>query len=113
MIENQKKEYLFQKALKELNPTDRLWYDWKNIDNDMTYDNVISIKDNVKKPSKKDFEAKLKEITENYELLIVDQKRQSAYQAESDSLFFKYQAGEATEQDWLDKRNEIKARFPK
>jgi len=28
-------------------------------------------------------------------------------------LFFKYQAGEATEQDWLDKRNEIKARIPK
>lgn len=44
---------------------------------------------------------------------MVRMQRQSAYQAEADPLFFKYQRGEATEQEWLDKVAEIKARFPK
>jgi hypothetical protein len=38
-------------------------------------------------------------------------KRQ-AYQEESDPVFFKWQRGEATQQDWIDKVNEIKARYP-
>jgi hypothetical protein len=42
----------------------------------------------------------------------VRQQRQSAYQAEADPLFFKWQRGQSTEQDWLDKIAEIKARYP-
>ena len=38
--------------------------------------------------------------------------RRQAYQTESDPLFFKAQRGEATQQDWLDKVAEIKARWP-
>jgi hypothetical protein len=38
--------------------------------------------------------------------------RASAYRDESDPLFFKWQRGEATEQEWLDKIEEIKERFP-
>jgi hypothetical protein len=38
--------------------------------------------------------------------------RRTAYIAEADPLFFKWQRGEGTEQDWLDKITEIKARFP-
>jgi hypothetical protein len=38
--------------------------------------------------------------------------RQSAYQAESDPIFFKWQRSEATQQEWLDKIAEIKARYP-
>ena len=40
------------------------------------------------------------------------QQRQAAYQQEADPLFFKWQRGEATEQEWLDKIAEIKTRFP-
>ena len=40
------------------------------------------------------------------------QNRINAYRDESDPLFFKWQRGEATEQEWLDKVAEIKARFP-
>lgn len=36
--------------------------------------------------------------------------RRSAYQLESDPLFFKWQRGEATKQEWLDKVQEIKER---
>lgn len=39
--------------------------------------------------------------------------RAEAYRNESDPLFFKAQRGEATEQEWLDKVAEIKARYPK
>jgi hypothetical protein len=43
----------------------------------------------------------------------VTQSRKLAYQFEADPLFFKWQAGEATEAEWKAKRNEIKTRFPK
>jgi hypothetical protein len=39
--------------------------------------------------------------------------RKAAYIAESDPLFFRSQRGEVTEQAWLDKVEEIKARYPK
>ena len=39
--------------------------------------------------------------------------RSDSYRNESDSLFFKWQRGQSTQQEWLDKVNEIKARFPK
>jgi hypothetical protein len=41
-----------------------------------------------------------------------DQLRKFAYQNEADPIFFKYQRGEATQQEWLDKIAEIKARYP-
>jgi len=37
--------------------------------------------------------------------------RAEAYREESDPIFFKAQRGEATNQDWLDKVAEIKARY--
>lgn len=39
--------------------------------------------------------------------------RAECYRLESDPIFFKWQRGEATQQEWLDKVNEIKARYPK
>jgi hypothetical protein len=42
----------------------------------------------------------------------VRRQRQAAYQSEADPLFFKWQRGESTEQAWLDKIAEIKARYP-
>lgn len=38
--------------------------------------------------------------------------RHAAYVAESDPIFFMSQRGEATQQEWLDKVAEIKARWP-
>jgi hypothetical protein len=38
--------------------------------------------------------------------------RKAAYIAESDPLFFKYQRGDATKEEWLAKIEEIKARYP-
>lgn len=41
-----------------------------------------------------------------------EQERRIAYTIEADPLFFQWQRGEATEQDWLDKVAEIRARYP-
>jgi hypothetical protein len=38
--------------------------------------------------------------------------RVAAYAAEADPLFFYWQAGEGTEQAWLEKRAEIRDRYP-
>ena len=38
--------------------------------------------------------------------------RQLAYTQEADPLFFKWQAGEGTEEEWLAKRQEIRDRYP-
>lgn len=38
--------------------------------------------------------------------------RQAAYQSESDPLYFKWQRGEATQEQWLDKIAAIKSRYP-
>lgn len=38
--------------------------------------------------------------------------RALAYKNESDPVFFRWQRGEATEQEWLDKIEEIKLRYP-
>ncbi len=51
---------------------------------------------------------KLKEFKNS----VAKKNRSSAYISESDPLFFKYQRGEITEQEWLDKIEEIKERYP-
>jgi len=43
----------------------------------------------------------------------IDALRHTAYVAESDPIFFKYQRDEATKEEWLAKIEEIKARYPK
>ena len=47
------------------------------------------------------------------ELDRIKTQRKNAYRNESDPLYLKWQRGEATEQEWLDKIAEIKERFPK
>lgn len=42
----------------------------------------------------------------------VERQRRASYQQEADPLFFKWQAGEATQEEWLAKRAEIAERYP-
>jgi len=39
-------------------------------------------------------------------------KRQAAFVSETDPLFFQWQAGESTEEEWLAKRQEVRDRYP-
>ena len=55
----------------------------------------------------------VKQEEKEAELQQVETNRRNAYRNESDPLYLKWQRGEASEQDWLDKIAEIKERFPK
>jgi len=89
------------------------WFGLKDPSKGHFYENILVIDDTKTLPSKEECEAGIIALQAELDARAIDQQRQSAYQAESDPLFFKYQRGEATEQDWLDKVAEIKARFPK
>jgi len=51
-------------------------------------------------------------VAQEQALATAKRNRSAAYAAESDPLFFKAQAGEVDEAEWLAKREEIRARFP-
>ena len=89
------------------------WYELKDPSKGHVYENILVHDETKKLPSKSKCEKGIKALQAEWDARAIDQQRQSAYQTESDPLFFKSQRGEATEQDWLDKIAEIKARFPK
>jgi hypothetical protein len=51
-------------------------------------------------------------IAAEQDLAIAKQNRADAYRSEADPLFFKAQRGESTNDEWLAKIEEIKARYP-
>jgi hypothetical protein len=44
--------------------------------------------------------------------IAAEKKRQADYTKEADPLFFQWQAGESTQEEWLAKREEIRLRYP-
>ena len=68
---------------------------------------------NQSQPSDAEIEAEVARLTALEPARIATENRRAAYISESDPLFFKWQAGEATQEEWAAKRQEIKERFPK
>jgi len=89
------------------------WFGLKDPSKGHVYENILVLDKSKKLPSKSECEKGIIALQAEWDARAINLKRQSAYQTESDPLFFKYQRGEATEQEWLDKVAEIKARFPK
>jgi hypothetical protein len=65
------------------------------------------------KPTDAEIEAEVARLTALEPIRVAEEKRKSAYIAESDPLFFKAQRGESTMEEWAAKVQEIKYRFPK
>lgn len=63
------------------------------------------------KPTAEEIQAELTRLQEEAPTKAAEENRLRDYQKESDPLFFKWQAGEATEEQWKAKRAEIKARY--
>jgi hypothetical protein len=63
-------------------------------------------------PTVEEIEAKYAELQAAAPNKLIEKQRQKSYQAFADPLFFKWQAGEATEEEWVAKRQEIKASLP-
>lgn len=67
------------------------------------------------KPTQADLDALWPTVELDYYWMVntrAREQRRAAYRDQADSLFFKWQRGESTEQEWLDKVEEIRARFP-
>ncbi|MEX1120849.1 MAG: hypothetical protein WED82_01860 [Balneolales bacterium] len=84
---------------------------WFGFDGEQTYENLW-VKGHDK-PTQQQIEDGTEQMLFQQKARSVDSQRRKAYQNESDPLFLKWQRGEATEQEWLDKIQEIKERFPK
>jgi hypothetical protein len=68
--------------------------------------------DDSAKPSKKDLESLWEEVKLEVDLENVRVLRRLAYQVESDPLFFGWQRGDNTEQEWLEAIQAIKDSHP-
>ena len=64
------------------------------------------------KPTKKALEALWPEVQAEMARDTVEQARQAAYRSESDPIFFEYQRGDKTEQEWLDAVQAVKDAHP-
>lgn len=63
-------------------------------------------------PSWADIETARPIVETNKAQAKIEQARRDAYAIEADPLYFGWQRGENTEQEWLDKVAEIRARHP-
>jgi hypothetical protein len=65
-----------------------------------------------KQPTEKQLEALWSEVQHEVAMEQVEQARAIAYRETADPLFFKYQAGESTKEEWEAARQEIKDAHP-
>jgi hypothetical protein len=77
-----------------------------------SYDGIVWLS-NDPKPTQTEMDAQWPEVNAIIAARQASRKRQQAYIAEADPLFFKAQRGEATMEEWQAKVAEIKTRFPK
>lgn len=68
--------------------------------------------DDTPKPSQADLDAAWPTVQYNQQRAAIENQRKTAYQQEADPLFFSYQRGETTEQEWLDAVQSVKDRYP-
>lgn len=84
---------------------------WK-CDGELTDYNNYTWLDDSTMPTKTACDAIMADLEAEETLNQAKRARQVAYQAEADPLYFGFQRGENTEQAWLDKVAEIRARYP-
>lgn len=75
------------------------------------YEGLVWLSD-AAKPSRAQLDALWDEVQTESAKESRDIARRAAYMVESDPVFFKWQRGEATEQDWLDAVAAVKAKHP-
>jgi hypothetical protein len=78
---------------------------------DDKYENLEWL-DESPKPTKKELEKLWPEVKREMEIESAQAMRRIAYAQKSDGLFFKYQAGEVTEEEWRSARQEVKDKYP-
>ena len=89
--------------------TRRYQSEWNLVEND--YQKLDWLSDSAK-PTKKALEALWPEVQAEIARENVERARQIAYRIESDPIFFEYQRGDKTEQEWLDAVQAVKDAHP-
>jgi|DEB0MinimDraft_10_1074344.scaffolds.fasta_scaffold00185_3 hypothetical protein len=77
-----------------------------------SYSGLTWLSEDITQPSLADLEAVWAEVQFEVAYEAVQKQRQAKYQTESDPVFFDYQRGEVTEQDWLDAVEAVKVALP-
>lgn len=75
------------------------------------YDGLVWL-DDSEKPSKEALESQYSQVLYEIEYKKVEEARRDAYTKNSDPIFFSYQRGEATKEDWELAVQEIKLANP-
>ena len=75
------------------------------------YDNLIWLDDSPK-PTEEELRELWPSVDQEFLLRIAERKRAEAYREESDPLFFKYQRGESSREEWETAVEDIRQRFP-
>lgn len=85
---------------------DSEWYE-----NGNDYSQLVWLSE-TPKPTKEELEALWPEVESEINKELVEKARADAYRETADPLFFQYQRGEATEQQWLDAVQAVKDAYP-
>lgn len=79
--------------------------------NGVTYDG-LDWQDNSPKPTQAELDALWPQVDYDNQCATVEQSRLTAYEKQSDPLFFKWQRGDATELEWREAVAKVKAENP-
>lgn len=79
--------------------------------NGETYDDLIWLS-NTPKPTQAELDAAWPQVDYNNQVALVEAARLTAYEQQSDPLYFKWQRGDATEAEWRAAVAKVKADNP-
>lgn len=68
--------------------------------------------DDSPKPTNAELMAMWPQVDYDNQCAIVEQQRLKAYESTSDPIYFEWQRGDATEQEWLDAVQAVKNQYP-
>ena len=77
-----------------------------------SYSGLTWLSEDIEKPTFEELQLHWEDVQIEVATEAIRNQRLSAYREESDPIFFDYQRGEATEEEWLNAIQDIKDRYP-
>jgi hypothetical protein len=77
-----------------------------------SYSGLTWLSDDIEQPTLEELQLHWEDVQHEVATEAIRNQRLAAYREESDPIFFDYQRGEATEDEWLDAIQDIKDRYP-
>ena len=77
-----------------------------------SYSGLNWLSEDIEKPTLEELQLHWEDVQIEVATEAIRNQRLAAYREESDPIFFDYQRGEATEEEWLNAIQDIKDRYP-